>query len=438
MLDKLRTSSHRSRAVGRQVSAGKNLPRGKTCRVVASLFAPCARLPSGKTCLPDLGTVCRSIAARKCAREEKTALYQAFVDCARHGTRLADKTARPFGRAHDRATNSNDRNEREVASAAAAATSSSSTNRRLSVALIDDGFSLTDLAQNTGAGATTAPQPANANKPKNNDPTANATPTPYVAAPNQPAPTTPALPSDGKALDASRRSEQCRDSGDRPNCRCCRRRYDCRRRRWELPRPPIRAAPTATAPHSGPTRSTRALSPARRSMPRSRTPRWRRCRRISSMPRTPSSSRRDGRQAGRRRDCRQSVDRGERDHAAFDGERDRARNDLAANHQAVTAPAATPKRTTMTHRGANRRRRHHPDDQRSVDPERFPAEPADPVANRADPGRCRGSYRRALCSGRRAGRGQSQAGAQRRQQPHPDPAQAGEPRRHRREARRRP
>lgn len=64
--------------------------------------------------------------------------------------------------------------------------------------------SLTNLAQNTGASAMvpTMPQPANANKPKNNDP--NATPTPYVAAPSQQQnPTPPALPSDGKALDAN-------------------------------------------------------------------------------------------------------------------------------------------------------------------------------------------------------------------------------------------
>jgi len=64
---------------------------------------------------------------------------------------------------------------------------------------------LTNLAQSTG-GATTTPQPANANKPKSTDPTA--TPTPYVAAPTQPAPTQaapppPVLPSDGKAIDAS-------------------------------------------------------------------------------------------------------------------------------------------------------------------------------------------------------------------------------------------
>jgi flagellar hook-length control protein FliK len=44
--------------------------------------------------------------------------------------------------------------------------------------------SLTDLAQKTGAGATTTPQPANANK-KNN--TSDTTTTPYVQAPNQPA-----------------------------------------------------------------------------------------------------------------------------------------------------------------------------------------------------------------------------------------------------------
>ncbi len=50
--------------------------------------------------------------------------------------------------------------------------------------------SLTDLAQNTGAAATT-PQPANANKKNNND----QTPTPYVQAPNQPVPTP--QPSDG-------------------------------------------------------------------------------------------------------------------------------------------------------------------------------------------------------------------------------------------------
>jgi len=62
--------------------------------------------------------------------------------------------------------------------------------------------SLTDLAQNTGTSAATTPQPANTNKPKNNDPTANATP--YVAAPSQQQnPTPPALPSDGKALDAN-------------------------------------------------------------------------------------------------------------------------------------------------------------------------------------------------------------------------------------------
>jgi flagellar hook-length control protein FliK len=60
---------------------------------------------------------------------------------------------------------------------------------------------LTDLAQNTGAGSTATPQPANANKPKNNDPN----PTPYVAVPNQPVPTPPVPPSDGKqiSLDAS-------------------------------------------------------------------------------------------------------------------------------------------------------------------------------------------------------------------------------------------
>jgi flagellar hook-length control protein FliK len=46
--------------------------------------------------------------------------------------------------------------------------------------------SLSDLAQNTGASAT-PPQPANANKQKNNDPTA----IPYVQAPNQPAQTVP-------------------------------------------------------------------------------------------------------------------------------------------------------------------------------------------------------------------------------------------------------
>jgi hypothetical protein len=43
--------------------------------------------------------------------------------------------------------------------------------------------SLTDLAQKTGAGATTTPQPANANK-KNDD--SDTTTTPYVPAPNQP------------------------------------------------------------------------------------------------------------------------------------------------------------------------------------------------------------------------------------------------------------
>jgi hypothetical protein len=52
--------------------------------------------------------------------------------------------------------------------------------------------SLSDLAQNTGAGATT-PQPVNANKKNNNDPT----PTPYVQAPNQPAQTPTPQPSDG-------------------------------------------------------------------------------------------------------------------------------------------------------------------------------------------------------------------------------------------------
>jgi hypothetical protein len=60
---------------------------------------------------------------------------------------------------------------------------------------------LTDLARNTGAGATATPQPANANKPKSSDPTA----TPYVAVPNQPAPTPPVVPSDGNqvSLDAN-------------------------------------------------------------------------------------------------------------------------------------------------------------------------------------------------------------------------------------------
>jgi hypothetical protein len=61
--------------------------------------------------------------------------------------------------------------------------------------------SLMDLAKNTGASATAAANgqlPANSNK-KSDDPTA----TPYVAAPTQPTPTPLALPSDGKALDAS-------------------------------------------------------------------------------------------------------------------------------------------------------------------------------------------------------------------------------------------
>jgi hypothetical protein len=53
--------------------------------------------------------------------------------------------------------------------------------------------SLTDLAQNTGAGVS-SPQPANANKKNNND----QTPTPYVQAPNQPAQTPASQPTGGR------------------------------------------------------------------------------------------------------------------------------------------------------------------------------------------------------------------------------------------------
>jgi flagellar hook-length control protein FliK len=60
--------------------------------------------------------------------------------------------------------------------------------------------SLTDLAQNTGASATTTPQPANSNKQKNNDPTG----VPYVPAPNQPVQdNAQPSPSDGKQAEAA-------------------------------------------------------------------------------------------------------------------------------------------------------------------------------------------------------------------------------------------
>src|SRR6185437_13757545 len=81
----------------------------------------------------------------RCARialAEKTALYQALVDCVRHGTRLADKAARPFGRAHDRATSTHDPDS-EVANAPASAggaTAATAKCRRLSIAVVDDRF----------------------------------------------------------------------------------------------------------------------------------------------------------------------------------------------------------------------------------------------------------------------------------------------------------
>jgi hypothetical protein len=68
--------------------------------------------------------------------------------------------------------------------------------------------SLTDLAHNTGASAT-SPQPANANKKNNND----QTPTPYVQAPNQPAQTQASQSGDGNQDSANAANAAANNAG---------------------------------------------------------------------------------------------------------------------------------------------------------------------------------------------------------------------------------
>ncbi len=317
---------------------------------------------------------------RQIALSEKIALYQAFVHCARHGTRLADQTARPFGRAHDRAASTDDRTE--AASAAAAPTAAAAKRWRVSVAVVDDRFFFDGPRAEHGRDRNDAVDEAQQRRTRISR-RATIRPRyliwrlPNSAEPNSAHPARPAL--GRQSARCERRSEQSPDSGDRT----------------PLPtlHPPIKtAATTATAPLSAPMRSTRGSSAARRSMPRSRTSRWRRCRRICSTQRIRTASGRVRRQA-RRRHQWQGPDRRERHPAAFDRQcRNRAGRDLAAQSPRDHAAAAnadgndddgaTPAQTADNSRDS--------DHQRSLDAERFATGAAESARK---PHRCRSTRR---------------------------------------------
>jgi flagellar hook-length control protein FliK len=158
-------------------------------------------VPRGKTCLSALGTVCRSIAPGKSRTAKKSQASKHSLMAYRMARGLLTKprdhldepmiaqpilTTGPTAKSQAQHQSQQQQQQNAAGFQSLLATTDSS---------------LTNLAQNTGASvnAKTAPQPANANKPKSNDP--NAT-TPYVAAPiQQQNPTAPILPSNGAALD---------------------------------------------------------------------------------------------------------------------------------------------------------------------------------------------------------------------------------------------
>ena len=154
--------------------------------------------PRGKTCLPVLGTVCRSIASPT-SRSKKRSRSIKHLLIARGVARGLLTKLRDHWDEHMIAQPILTTGPKPQAQQPPQQQQQNAGGSQSLLSMTDS--SLTDLAQNTGAGATVIPQPANANKPKSNDPTV----TPYVAAPVLPAPTPPALSADGKqvSLDAN-------------------------------------------------------------------------------------------------------------------------------------------------------------------------------------------------------------------------------------------
>ena len=184
-------------------------------------------MPRGKTCRLDPGTVCRSSPSRESHAKRKSR-------CIRHLSMACAVARGLLARPRDHL------DEHMIAqpllttpTAKAQAHQHQSTAQQPSqqnaggfpslLSMTDS--SLTDLAHNTGASAT-SPQPANANKKNNND----QTPTPYVPAPNQPAQTPASQSGDGNQdsanaanAAANNAAGQTRDAGatDR-SCHHCR------------------------------------------------------------------------------------------------------------------------------------------------------------------------------------------------------------------------
>lgn len=177
-------------------------------------------MPRGKTCLPGLGTVCRSITAGESYATKKSRFIRRLFIARGVARGLLTKLRDPLDE-HMIAQPVLTNGPKPHAQQQPQSQPPQSAGGFQSLLATTDS-SLTDLAQNTGAAATTqatkAQQAANTKKPKSDDPPAtpyvaastqpNQTPpaqsaTPSVAAPTQPSATPPAPPADGKTLDAS-------------------------------------------------------------------------------------------------------------------------------------------------------------------------------------------------------------------------------------------
>src|SRR5690348_14112209 len=123
----------------RQVMPGKICRDGKSCRVIASFLRVPKTMQRGRTCRGVLGMLCRSVAASESPAARKSCAIKLLLAMRVRGTRLADQTAGPSGQAYDRTATSDDRSE-AVDAAAATPAAAIAECRRLSIAVVDNGF----------------------------------------------------------------------------------------------------------------------------------------------------------------------------------------------------------------------------------------------------------------------------------------------------------